>query len=60
MEVNVFQWGCDVVVQKSIREGFGLVVSEALWKAKPVSCRKSRRDTDPVSRGIRSFPHKRR
>lgn len=36
MEVNVFQRGCDVVIQKSIREGFGLVVSEALWKEKPV------------------------
>lgn len=36
MEVNVFQRGCDVVLQKSIREGFGLVVSEALWKGKPV------------------------
>jgi trehalose synthase len=36
MEVNVFQRGCDVVVQKSLREGFGLVVSEALWKEKPV------------------------
>ncbi|MBI3075691.1 MAG: glycosyltransferase [Deltaproteobacteria bacterium] len=36
MEVNVFQRGCDVVIQKSVREGFGLVVSEALWKEKPV------------------------
>jgi trehalose synthase len=36
MGVNVFQRGCDVVIQKSIREGFGLVVSEALWKEKPV------------------------
>ena len=27
MEVNVFQRGCDVVIQKSLREGFGLVVS---------------------------------
>ena len=36
MEVNVFQRGCDVVIQKSIREGFGLVVSEAFWKEKPV------------------------
>jgi trehalose synthase len=36
MEVNVFQRGCDVVMQKSLREGFGLVVSEALWKKKPV------------------------
>ncbi len=36
MEVNVFQRGCDVVIQKSLREGFGLVVSEAFWKEKPV------------------------
>lgn len=36
MEVNAFQRACDVVVQKSIREGFGLVVSEAFWKATPV------------------------
>jgi trehalose synthase len=26
----------DVVIQKSIREGFGLVVTEALWKARPM------------------------
>lgn len=36
LEVNAFQRACDVVIQKSIKEGFGLVVSEALWKAKPV------------------------
>jgi trehalose synthase len=36
MEVNVFQRGSDVVIQKSLREGFGLVVSEALWKEKPI------------------------
>ncbi len=35
-EVNSFQRVADVVVQKSIREGFGLVVSEALWKGTPV------------------------
>lgn len=35
-EVNAFQRGSDVVIQKSIREGFGLVVSEALWKGTPV------------------------
>ena len=34
MEVNVSS--DDVVVQKLIREGFGLVVAEALWKEKPV------------------------
>jgi trehalose synthase len=35
MEVNAFQRGVDLVIQKSIREGFGLVVSEALWKERP-------------------------
>ncbi|MEY7851108.1 glycosyltransferase [Natrarchaeobius sp. A-rgal3] len=34
--VNVIQRESDVVVQKSLREGFGLVVSEALWKRTPV------------------------
>jgi trehalose synthase len=36
IEVNAFQRLADVVIQKSIREGFGLVVSEALWKGTPV------------------------
>lgn len=36
IEVNAFQRLSDVVVQKSLREGFGLVVSEALWKGTPV------------------------
>jgi trehalose synthase len=35
-EVNAFQRVADVVVQKSVREGFGLVVSEAIWKGTPV------------------------
>ena len=35
VEVNVFQ-RADVVIQKSVREGFGLVVSEGLWKGRPV------------------------
>ncbi|MGH2727635.1 MAG: glycosyltransferase [Actinomycetota bacterium] len=34
--VNAFQRAASVVVQKSIREGFGLVVSEAMWKGRPV------------------------
>jgi len=36
IEVNAFQRLSNVVVQKSIREGFGLVVSETLWKGTPV------------------------
>jgi trehalose synthase len=35
VEVNAFQVQADVCIQKSIREGFGLTVSEALWKARP-------------------------
>ena len=35
-EVNAFQRASEVVVQKSLREGFGLVVAEALWKGIPV------------------------
>jgi trehalose synthase len=36
VEVNAFQRHSDLIVQKSIREGFGLVVSESLWKGTPV------------------------
>jgi trehalose synthase len=35
VEVNAFQVHSAVVLQKSIREGFGLTVSEALWKGRP-------------------------
>jgi trehalose synthase len=35
IEVNAFQSQSDVMIQKSRREGFGLTVSEALWKARP-------------------------
>ena len=35
IEVNAFQSLADVVLQKSTREGFGLTVSEALWKGRP-------------------------
>jgi trehalose synthase len=35
-QVGCFQTASDVAIQKSTREGFGLVVSEALWKGKPV------------------------
>jgi trehalose synthase len=35
VEVNAFQVQANVCIQKSIREGFGLTVSEAMWKARP-------------------------
>ncbi|MBI4358716.1 MAG: glycosyltransferase [Candidatus Omnitrophica bacterium] len=36
IEINALQRASSVVVQKSIKEGFGLTVAEALWKARPV------------------------
>ena len=34
--INALQTGADIVLQKSLREGFGLTVTEAMWKGKPV------------------------
>src|SRR5262249_7469441 len=36
IEINALQRGSTVVLQKSLKEGFGLTVSEALWKSRPV------------------------
>ena len=36
IEINALQRASTIVLQKSIREGFGLTVTEALWKGKPV------------------------
>lgn len=36
VEINALQRAATIVVQKSLREGFGLTVSEGLWKGKPV------------------------
>lgn len=36
IEVNAFQVASDVIIQKSTREGFGLTVTEGMWKGKPV------------------------
>jgi len=36
VEVGALQQAANVVIQKSIREGFGLTVAEALWKGRPV------------------------
>ena len=36
LAVNAFQSGADVILQKSTREGFGLTVTEAMWKGRPV------------------------
>jgi len=36
LEVNAFQRISDIILQKSIKEGFGMTVTEALWKETPV------------------------
>ena len=36
VQINAFQRAADVVMQKSLREGFGLTVSGGLWKGRPV------------------------
>jgi trehalose synthase len=36
LEVNALQRASTIVIQKSLKEGFGLTVTEALWKGKPV------------------------
>ncbi|MCK9264411.1 MAG: glycosyltransferase [Deltaproteobacteria bacterium] len=36
LEVNALQRAADIIVQKSTREGFGLTVTEGMWKGKPV------------------------
>lgn len=36
LEINAFQTYSDIIIQKSTKEGFGLTVSEALWKETPV------------------------
>jgi trehalose synthase len=36
VQINAFQRAADVVIQKSLREGFGLTVAEGMWKGRPV------------------------
>ena len=36
VEINALQRAATTIMQKSLKEGFGLTISEALWKAKPV------------------------
>jgi trehalose synthase len=55
VEVNAFQTFSDVVVQKSIREGFGLVVSETMWKRTPVVANRSGGIPLQMEEGIGGF-----
>ena len=48
--VNALQRHAAVVVQKSLAEGFGLTVAEAMWKARPVVGQRGRRHRRPDRR----------
>lgn len=50
--VNALQRGADIVVQKSIAEGFGLTVSEANWKARPVVATRIGGIQDQIEHGV--------
>jgi trehalose synthase len=53
--VKAFQFGSDVVLQKSLKEGFGLTVAEALWKGKPVVGGKAGGIKIQIKEGINGF-----
>ena len=55
IEVNAFQQLSQVVIQKSIREGFGLVVSETLWKQTPVVAGRTGGIPLQVENGVSGF-----
>jgi trehalose synthase len=50
--VNALQRAADVVVQKSIAEGFGLTVAEAMWKARPVVASRIGGIQDQIEDGV--------
>src|SRR3712207_3954697 len=55
IEVNAFQSHSDVLVQKSTREGFGLTVTEAIWKGRPFIGGNVRGLPPPVEDGLSGY-----
>jgi trehalose synthase len=55
VEVNAFQVHSAAVIQKSIREGFGLTVTEALWKSRPVVAGRAGGIVDQIQEGDTGF-----
>jgi trehalose synthase len=55
VEVNAFQVHSDALIQKSIREGFGLTVTEALWKARPLVAGRAGGIVDQIQDGETGF-----
>jgi trehalose synthase len=55
VEVNALQRAATVVLQKSTREGFGLTVTEAMWKGKPVIGGAAGGITSQITHGVNGF-----
>jgi len=53
--VNVLQRISSVIIQKSLKEGFGLTVTEALWKGKPVVASRVGGITLQIEDGVNGF-----
>jgi len=51
IEVNAFQVHSDALIQKSVREGFGLTVTEGLWKARPMVAGRAGGIVDQIADG---------
>jgi trehalose synthase len=55
VQINAFQTAANVVIQKSLREGFGLTVSEGLWKGRPVIGGRCGGITLQIEEGVNGF-----
>ncbi len=55
VQINAFQRAAEVVLQKSLREGFGLTVSEGLWKGRPVIGGRCGGITLQIEEGVNGF-----
>jgi trehalose synthase len=55
VQINAFQRAAEVVLQKSLREGFGLTVSEGLWKGRPVVGGRCGGITLQIEEGVTGF-----
>lgn len=55
ISLNALQRASDVIIQKSLREGFGLTVTEAMWKSKPVVASNVGGITLQIEDGVNGF-----
>lgn len=53
--VNALQHKAEIIIQKSIREGFGLTVTEGMWKGKPVIGGKTGGICHQITHGVNGF-----